>query len=65
MIRFIIKKTYNPDSSVKGATHQTYLTADIDVPELERILTKGGFSQYGCEHYELTGVEILKGESNE
>lgn len=36
------------------------ITLDLEVPELERILKKGGYDQYYYEHYDLIGVEIKK-----
>lgn len=57
MIRFIIReRTKTCDS----CPMEKLITLDLEVPELERILKKGGYDQYYYEHYDLIGVEIKK-----
>lgn len=57
MIRFIINRKYKDQWN--GQEDQSYETVDIDVPELERILTSGGFSERGYDQRTLQGVEVL------
>ena len=57
MIRFIIKRHYR--AAFTGVSTQDFETVEIDVPELERILTGGGYSEDGHDIRELAGVEIV------
>ena len=57
MLRFIIKRDVK--DGCNGLTTSGFETVDIDVPELERILLGGGFSERGYDCRELAGVEIL------
>lgn len=56
MIRFIIKKEHKTCDSSPMVDYQTLV---LDVPELEKVLVKGGYDQYFYEHYSLVGVEIV------
>lgn len=56
MLRFIIKSEVG---SCDHAPQKGFVTLDLEVPELEQLLMKGGSSQYGYEQYALEGVEIL------
>ena len=60
MIRFIMKRSTKDELS--GATHETLHTLDVDAPEVEEVLTKGGMSQDGYDFYSLVGVEVLHPE---
>lgn len=56
MLRFIIKKR---EKSFDSCERISLVSLDIDVPELETLLKKGGYDQYAYEHHELVGAEIL------
>lgn len=57
MIRFIIKRHMDNGRSVGTSSFETF---DVDVPELERALTGGGFDGGGSyDLRELVGVEVL------
>ena len=57
MIRFIIKKSFKFDSGYEG---QEFYTIDQDVVELERCLTRGGYSESTYERHELMGIEVIE-----
>jgi hypothetical protein len=57
MIRFVVKVKWKCQYS--GADGEEIRTFDIDVPELQKALTVGGFSEGGFELAQLLGVEIL------
>ena len=57
MLRFIIKREIKDGHN--GLVDSGFETVDIDVPELERILLGGGFSDHSYDHRALAGVEIL------
>lgn len=59
MIRFIIKKRHKDCDS---APLETFITLDIDVPQLEQMLRRGGWNQYAYEHFDLEGVELIPEE---
>jgi len=64
MIRFIVKcERKNIDSPVITTLH----SIDVDVPEIERVLRRGGYDQRSYEYWKLEGVELLelKGEGEE
>lgn len=56
MIRFILKHRLR---NIDHDPRETFITKDIDVPDLEKILLSNGYSQYGSEDYVLVGVEII------
>jgi hypothetical protein len=56
MLRFIIKREIK--DGYNGLVDSGFETVDIDVPELERILTGGGFSEHSYDHRALAGVEV-------
>lgn len=58
MLRFIIKTQYTDLHS--GLARTAYFTTDVDVPEIEAVLTSGGVGESGTESHELVGVEILQ-----
>ena len=59
MIRFIIERKYKYPN---GLEDDELETVDIDVPQLERILTDGGSSEDGYDLRYLLGVEVLRQE---
>lgn len=62
MLRFIIKRHMDNGRSVGTATYETLL---IDVPELERALTQGGYDFAGSyDIRELVGVEFVMAEKD-
>ena len=56
MLRFILKNKYSCE--ISGNSGERYETIDIDVPELEKILIRGGFGESGYDKTELIGVEL-------
>jgi hypothetical protein len=54
MVRFILNRKHDDGH---GATWEGYETLDIDVPELECALTRGGRGS-GYDITQLVGVEI-------
>lgn len=64
MIRFVIKKEESATS--QGMVVKTFLyTLDIEVPELENALTKGGYSERAFECHSLVGCEVLQRRGGE
>jgi hypothetical protein len=59
MLRFIIQNQRQDNHIGLGLTD--YYTLDIDVPELEAALTRGGHGEMGFDLHSLMGVEILAG----
>lgn len=58
MIRFITKTKFR--DGYNGQEGEYLTTFDVDVPELQRVLTAGGFSENSYTATELVGVEVLK-----
>lgn len=57
MLRFILKReTFYEINQMRCAGH---FTVDIDVPELESLLTSGGLGESGFDVTELVAVEVL------
>ena len=57
MLRFVIKRTiHNEDMAYHS---EGFKTIDIDVPELELILSSGGSGNGGYDESRLVGIEIL------
>ena len=57
MLRFIVKRTLkDPDIGISVL----HITVDAEVPELERLLTGGGYSEDACDARELAGAEVIK-----
>lgn len=57
MIRFVIechKRQYDP-----GIERRDYVTVDVELPELEALLKRGGHGEGGFESWRLLGAEIL------
>ena len=63
MLRFIIQNQREDKHIGLGLTD--YYTLDIDVPELEDALTRGGHGEMGFDLHSLMGVEILTGRQPE
>lgn len=56
-IRFILKRrVQDTHTGLRSSSHQTI---DLDVPELEALLTAGGQGPAGYDVSELAGVEVL------
>lgn len=58
MVRFIFKTKWRDGYS--GAEGEGLSTLDLDVPALQEVLTKGGYSEHSYEMHQLIGVEVLK-----
>jgi hypothetical protein len=60
MIRIIIR---TDDASmaahVGGAVLTQYKTIDVDLPEVEALLSSGGSSEDSFRHVQAVGIEIL------
>ena len=57
MIRFIVEcheMQYGP-----GIDRRDFVTLDVDLPELEAMLLRGGKGEGGFESWRLLGAEIL------
>ena len=57
MIRFICR--HNWKDSISGAESHSLFTIDAEIPEIESVLTKGGFGENGYEFNECIGVEVV------
>jgi hypothetical protein len=57
MLRFIIKRdTFDETNHMRRERHYTL---DLDVPELEQELTRGGYGESGHDISGLMAVEVL------
>jgi hypothetical protein len=57
MLRFVIKRTIHHEDM---QYHTEMLqTIDLDLPEIEYILTRGGSGNGGFDESQLVGVEVL------
>ena len=57
MIRFVVEvheMQYGP-----GIDRRDYVTLDVDIPELEAMLKRGGKGEGGFESWRLLCVEVL------
>ncbi len=63
MIRFILEKHYVNYN--EGVNSKSFITLDIDLPELESLLKSGGSGEVGFEHTTLSGIELLQGGKDE
>lgn len=57
MIRFIVQRHEQDHNS--GLERRDFVTLDASVPELERLLLRGGRGEMGFEHWQLLGAELL------
>ena len=55
MLRFIVKNEFL-DSTTQQYS-EGYTTLDIDVPELEELLKRGGYGNGGYEQHTLIGID--------
>lgn len=58
MLRFILKTSFR--NGLNGQEGESFETLDIDVPQLQAALSKGGFSEDSYEATQLVGVEMLR-----
>lgn len=58
VIRFIIR--HRGACHISAATWDDLTSIELDVPQLEEILTRGGKGESGFDRFELVGVEILE-----
>ena len=63
MIRFIVKR--HQVDHISGLNKTSHETLDLDVPELEALLSEGGFGENGSLSVELIGAEINGGALSE
>ena len=56
MLRIIIERHEQDNNS--GVDRKDYYTLDLDIPELEAALTRGGHGEMGFETHRLIGVEV-------
>lgn len=57
MLRFIVVNRFK--CQVSGCESTRYETIDVDVPELEDRLRRGGSGENGYDVTDLVGVEVL------
>jgi hypothetical protein len=58
VIRFVLRRKHKADPD-PGCGTVALETLDVECPELEAALTRGGVSQYSYDITELVGAEIL------
>lgn len=58
MIRFIVQRHEQDHNS--GLERHDFVTVDVSVPELERLLRQGGRGEMGFENWQLLGAELLE-----
>ena len=56
MVRFILKRTVCDQHT--NYIHEGFETIDIDVPQLEELLNRGGLGR-GFDETKLEGVELI------
>ena len=61
MLRFILKREVK--DGFNGLVSEGYQTLDLNVPELEAILQRGGFSETAYDQTTLIGVEIRNNDA--
>lgn len=57
MIRLIVE-CHQADFNA-GSERKDYVTLDVELPELEWLLLKGGRGEMGFESWRLLGAEVL------
>ncbi|MBW0450885.1 hypothetical protein [Paraburkholderia phenoliruptrix] len=57
MIRFILKTKFRDGHN--GQEGEYFKTLDLDVPELQEVLSAGGLSESSYDATQLVGVEII------
>ena len=63
MIRLILRRddaNFNVGTQTPYTIYQTPYTIDVECPELETALQRGGFGEEGFERHTLIGVELIK-----
>lgn len=63
MIRFIVRRKFK--DNYNGCELDSFETYDIDVPELESVLSSGGSGESGYDVSTLAGIEIIDKFSGE
>ena len=61
MLRFIMCVH---EANPLGITWNDYYTLDINVPELEEAISRGGRDEVAFEKHSLIGIEVLAGDIN-
>ena len=64
MIRFILTRRFS-DTHIDMGEIKTFITVDADVPELEAMLSRGGYGNAGFEFISVTGCEVLSPQPKE
>ena len=57
MLRFIIKRKVK--CQYNGGEEEVFETVDAEVPGVEAMLRRGGFSEGGYDYSHLVGIELL------
>lgn len=57
MLRFILRRKTR-DEYNGGFEHESFETIEINVPELESLLTRGGSGPSGYDATSLVGIEV-------
>lgn len=57
MLRFIFRRTVKDEFN--GLETTRLVTLDIDVPEVENVLTRGGSSEAGYDFTDIEDIEVL------
>jgi hypothetical protein len=63
MLRFILKRRIK--DNVSTLEYENFYTLDVDCPELERHLLRGGCGEDMYDYTDLIGVEILETEQKQ
>lgn len=58
MIRFILKRETR--DKVSGYRGESFETLDVNVPELQERLSKGGRGENGFDYTTLVGAEVVQ-----
>lgn len=57
MIRFIVER-HKADFNA-GLERRDFITLDVDVPDLEALMLRGGHGEMGFDSWRLLGAEII------
>lgn len=57
MIRLLVECHKVDDS--EDVNRKDYVTLDVDIPELEKMLTRGGYGEGRFETWRLIGAEVM------
>lgn len=58
MIRLIVQR--HEMNCNTGEDRRDFFTLDVDLPDLEAMLTSGGRGEMGFESWQLLGAEVLR-----